>query len=368
MHCSISLGWLVRAVSVLMPCHRVTQCPRYFLICGALFAAFTAARADTVWLVNGDRISGTIQSLDNGTLLITTEYGGDVRVAFEHVRTLQSDGDLIVRDQSFEHDYKARFGSTEQGRTVDIYGVQRYARTTSPVSTNVPLASLQRVVRPHPFLNEARFTGRLDLALNYKAASTDSQDYSAAFQGGLNHGLWRHTLSAGYARSKEGGNLNTHNYNANYTLDRFVSKRAFWQGRLLQRRDWVEDLRRQTAFGIGPGHQFWDDELGAFSMSALVGRVHYGYSDDIDDNGYAGSVRWDYVRYFSGKQISVYTRGELMRSFTSSNSLSFSGEAGVRYNINSWLSLYLKYTHNRVTSSRKPLKESIYATGIGVSW
>ena len=333
-----------------------------------MLAACGVARADTVWLVNGDRISGTIQSLDRGTLLITTEYGGDIRIAFEHVKTLQSEGELIVRDESFEHDYKARFDSNDKGRTVDIHGMQRSATRAFPVSTNVPLTSLQRVVRPHPFLNEARFTGRLDLALNYKAASTDTQDYSAAFQGGLSHGLWRHTLSAGYARSKEGERLSTHNYNANYTLDRFISKKAFWQARLLQRRDWVEDLSRQTALGVGPGHQFWDDELGAFSMSALVGRVHYGFADDIDDNGYAGSLRWDYIRYFSGKQIALYTRGELMRSFTSSNSLSFNGEAGVRYDINSWLSLYLKYTRNRVSSSRTPLKESIYATGVGVSW
>src|SRR3546814_12630921 len=76
-----------------------------------------------------------------------------------------------------------------------------------------------------------------------------------------------------------------------YTLDRFMTEKAFWQVLLMHRRDWIEDLNRQTAYGTGPGYQFWDNELGAFSMSALLGRVHYGYSDGSSDAAYAASLR-----------------------------------------------------------------------------
>ena len=93
-----------------------------------------------------------------------------------------------------------------------------------------------------------------------------------------------------------------------------------------------------------------------------------GYSDGASDNAYATSLRWDYVRYFSGKQFELYTRGELMRPFGSNADISVSGEVGGRYHINSWLSLYAKYARNLVSSSRESLNESIYATGLGISW
>ncbi|MCD0502775.1 DUF481 domain-containing protein [Bordetella petrii] len=325
------------------------------------------ACADTVWLSNGDRITGTIQSLDNGHLLVHTEYGGDIRIAFDKVKTLQSDTPLVVRDASMVHDYRAKLVGAEAG-TVVLNGVQRDPDGEQPVEANVPLDSLESVVRPHPFLNEAAVTGRVDLAANQKRASTETQDYSAALNTTVRHGLWRHQFNGTYRRTTEDNDVNTNNYGLDYTLDRFLTEKAFWQGRVMHRRDWVEDLNRQTAYGTGPGYQFWDNELGAFSLSALVGRVHYGYSDGASDNSYAGSLRWDYVRYFSGKQVELFTKGELMRPFNGDAELSINGEAGVRYNVNSWMSLYLKYARNQVTGTRESLNESIYSTGLGLHW
>ncbi|WP_459615866.1 DUF481 domain-containing protein [Bordetella sp. 2513F-2] len=333
-----------------------------------LLAASAAAQADTVWLNNGDRLTGTIKSLDDGKLLIETEYGGDVRVAFDKVKTLQSDTELVIRDQSLAHDYRAKLVPAEAG-SVALNGVQRNADSTQPVvNTDVPLASLDSLVRPRPFLNEAAFSGRVDVAASRKSASTDTQDYSASLQLGMRQGLWRHAFTGGYARSKENESVNTNNYGLDYTLDRFITEKTFWQGRLMHRRDWVEELNRQTAYGTGPGYQFWDNELGAFSMSALLGRVHYGYSDGASESAYAASLRWDYVRYLSGKQFELYTRGELMRPFGSGAEIAVNGEAGVRYNMNDWMSLYVKYARNQVSGSRETVNESIYSTGIGVSW
>jgi len=335
----------------------------------ALLLALAAgpACADTVWLDNGDRLTGTIQSLDNGQLLIHTDYGGDMRIAFEHVRTLQSDTPLVIRDESMAHDYRARLVRSGAGQ-VALKGVQRSAEGAQPVQADVPLDTLESVVRPHPFLNETAVTGRIDLAANQKTASTETQDYSAALDATVRHGLWRHQFNGGYRRSKEDSRVNTSNYGLDYTLDRFLTEQAFWQGRVMHRRDWVEDLNRQTAYGTGPGYQFWDNELGAFSLSALVGRVHYGYSDGGSDSAYAASLRWDYVRYFSGKQFELFTKGELLRPFESQAEIAVTGEAGLRYNVNSWMSLYLKYARNQVSGTRESLNESVYSTGLGLSW
>ena len=73
--------------------------PRLFSFL-ALLAAFLLganAYAGTVWLNNGDRITGTIQSLDGGKLLVKTEYGGNIRVDITHVKTMASSTTTTVQ-------------------------------------------------------------------------------------------------------------------------------------------------------------------------------------------------------------------------------------------------------------------------------
>ena len=53
--------------------------------------------ADTLWLKNGDRLSGTLQSLDGGRLLFETAYAGLLSVRQEQVASLQSERPLLVQ-------------------------------------------------------------------------------------------------------------------------------------------------------------------------------------------------------------------------------------------------------------------------------
>src|SRR3546814_2561968 len=52
---------------------------RHLALAALLIAWATTAWSDTVWLKNGDRLTGTIKSLDGGQLLMDTEYGGVLR-------------------------------------------------------------------------------------------------------------------------------------------------------------------------------------------------------------------------------------------------------------------------------------------------
>lgn len=347
--------------------HAVRGLPPACLPFACLLFISATASADTVWLDNGDRLTGTIKSLDNGVLVVQTDYGGDIQVAFGHVKTLQSTTTLVVRDNDQAREYQAKLLQANQG-TVILEGTRNDVDESQNIKTDVPLKSLDSIARPHTLLGDTSITGKLDLSLNQKTSSTDTEDYALALHAEARHGLWRHRLDGSYLRSKEDDDVNTDNYGVDYTLDRFITQKTFWQARVLHKQDWVEEVRRQTAYGTGPGYQFWDDELGAFSLSALLGRVNYGYDDGTSDSSYAGALRWNYVRYLNGKEIELYTKGELLRPFDQGATISVNGEAGVRYNLNHWLSLYLKYARDQVSGSRQTLNESIYSTGVGVSW
>lgn len=341
---------------------------RQLALAALLIAWATTAWSDTVWLKNGDRLTGTIKSLDGGQLLMDTEYGGVLRIKFDHVATLQSDGELVVSDQSLRRSYLAKLGRAESGQ-VTLVGIRRDADgARTPVDDSVPLSEVERVVRPKPLIRDTLVSGTLDLGLSRKSASTKSQDYSAALRGEARHGVWRHQLEANYAKLKENESITTDTYGATYSLDGFLTEKVFWQGRLTHERDFVEDLDRQTGYGTGPGYQFWDNDLGAFSLALLLGRMHYGYSDGSSDSFYAVSLRWDYTRYFRAKQFEIFARGEFARPLSNAADFSLNAEMGGRYNVNDWASVYLKLSRNQVSGSRKNLNENLISTGLGIKW
>jgi putative salt-induced outer membrane protein YdiY len=58
--------------------------------------ATVVCHADQITLANGDRITGTIKSSDSTTLIIKTEYAGDLSVKWEAVKSISSDQPLYV--------------------------------------------------------------------------------------------------------------------------------------------------------------------------------------------------------------------------------------------------------------------------------
>ena len=67
-----------------------------FLLSTVLLLAWPAW-ADTVWLNNGDRLSGEILLLDGGKLVLKTKYAGRVLIDWKDIDTLSSDKPLLVR-------------------------------------------------------------------------------------------------------------------------------------------------------------------------------------------------------------------------------------------------------------------------------
>ena len=65
-----------------------------------LLLAPTDARADTVVLTNGDRLTGEIQKLDGGKLLLKTTYAGGMQIDWKMIDQLTTEAPVEVEVQS----------------------------------------------------------------------------------------------------------------------------------------------------------------------------------------------------------------------------------------------------------------------------
>ena len=109
-----------------------------------LFAA-VSARADTVVLKNGDRLTGSVTQIAGGKLTLHTAYAGDVAIAFDQVSSVKVDKAIVLSQE------------TKKGKKVDIKKTEitaidrtdtGYTVTTVSGTESVPTAGLTTVRTP----------------------------------------------------------------------------------------------------------------------------------------------------------------------------------------------------------------------------
>ena len=330
------------------------------LLCLAVCSASTPLLADTVWLKNGDKLTGTITVFDGGKLLIQTKYAGAVTIDWKEVKTLDSDQHLLVKQDAYTGEMSKSLTAADDGKVTLANG---------EAPKTVELASIQQILKPKPVVEDLVWKGNVDLALDYQRAEKDTDDYDVGFKTTARHGRWRHIAEGEYNREVQDDVTTTDNWRAEYSLDRFLTDQWFWQGRLNYKRDHIEELARQRVVGTGPGYQFWDDELGAFSLGSLLNRTDYEYKDGSKDNFYSVAMKWDYNRYLIGKKVEFFTNGEVGKPLSNVANYALDAEMGLRYKVTEWASLNLKAERDIISGTNDAdLNKTRYTAGFGVAW
>lgn len=333
--------------------------PSRTLLALVLATLSAPALADTVWLKNGDKLSGTIQLFDGGKLLLKTEYAGNITLDVHKIATLESDRELLVKHGDFVG---------ERAKSLKPAGLGQVELVNGSAPKVVDLAAISQMLPPKPLVQDLTWSGSLDFSADYKRAENDIKDYDIDLDTKARHGAWRHGIAAEYDHETKDDQRKTDRVELGYDLDRFLGEKFFWQGQLKYSHDRIEELETQRTFGTGPGYQFWDDQLGAFSMAGLLNRNDFVFADGSSEHFNSAAMEWDYRRYLSGKTLELYTQGELGAPFVDEVDYIIDAEAGLRYKLNSWAALSLKTEWDKVASQYGDTNERRYLIGLGVGW
>jgi putative salt-induced outer membrane protein YdiY len=143
-----------------------------------------AAMADVVQLKNGDRLTGTITDSDNKTLVIKTDYAGDVTIQWSAIQGVTSGSPIYV-------------STTDRGTisgTVTPSGSNLVVRTASASTVEVPWAAITAV-----------------------RSSAGQAAYEKTLHPSLIQG-WNASANIGFALAR--GNSETTNLNTGFNADR----------------------------------------------------------------------------------------------------------------------------------------------------
>ncbi|MCU0371001.1 MAG: DUF481 domain-containing protein [Bacteroidales bacterium] len=145
------------------------------IICLAvIYIQVSAQKNDTVYLMNGDKITGEFKKFDYGTLTLSTDGLGTINIEYDKIKSAYSGKFFEIVDRTGFSTFGSIGRSSEPG-TIDIV-----------VSNGIVSRPIIEIVQMIPIKNKfwKRFYGSVDLGASYYK-STDIFQYN--FSTNINH-------------------------------------------------------------------------------------------------------------------------------------------------------------------------------------
>lgn len=332
---------------------------RCLLLLSLLFAL--PAVADTIWLDNGDRLTGRIEVMEGNKLVIQTEFAGQVSVRVDRIRTLESDRQLLVKTSDNTQRARRIQPSETAGEIFLVNG--------EPQPQAFQLTQLRQLMEPQPVIEDWVWDGRVDLSLELENTDSKKRDLDVDVSTEARHGDWRHAFAGDFERDYRDDIKTRHFWESDYTLSWFFDEKWFWQNRLGYQRDHLGEVERQMQLGSGPGYEWWNNALGRFETSARLEHMRIDGRDGDDSVNNGVGLAWDYRRFLLGKRFQLVHNAETLIPHNDAVNYIVDAELGLRYLLNSWASLSLMTEWDYYNSSdEKSRNETRYKVGFGVNW
>ncbi|MFK0572454.1 DUF481 domain-containing protein [Endozoicomonas sp.] len=242
--------------------------------------------ADTIWMNNGDVLSGDIMKLDAGKLSLQTKYAGTIELDWRYVSALDSDKAFWVSLIGEEKVSLRRFKGQETGVTViDESGRKRSFSAVWPVAS---------IHIEKPVLADTwELGGKLVAMLDSKSGNDD--ELLIGVEGKLNvDDQWNKNAFYWDIETEDDDGVKNSEWVIGYSYSRYLDEHWFVQGAAEQKHDSEEDLQRRTSLGGTLGYRFWEAAGSALKTSGGISRLWEEYQANDSQQDYALTWAFNY--------------------------------------------------------------------------
>jgi len=317
------------------------------------------AIADTVVLTNGDRLTGTLDSISGGRVLLVTEYAGAVPIAVDAIAELSSENSFSVRSG----------GAKREGQFAVVDGAQ--VITSERGTTPIELTSISRAGQSKLSLTALapEWSSRADLSAVISKGNSETTAYNALVESAYKKDNVEHSVALLISDEEADDETTKDLLDLDYGYKRFISEKWFASGNAEYFEDALKDIDRRITLGAGVGYQFWDDSFSSFSTDLGVSAVYEDINGETETNP---AIRWglDYKRYLLQKKLEFFhgqsvlfipdsDRGEVIQSST-----------GLRYALNDRIDATARADVNHETDPAPGADKTdvIYTLGVGIKF
>jgi len=309
-----------------------TLCGRRTEARGRRLAVLTAAAllwalpglvaADEVLLANGDRLSGEIQSLGDGKLVVKTPYTKELmEIDWASVKGFRFavPAAIVLKD-----------GTELKGTTeIDPAGGIRVL-TDAAGAVHVADLGLITKINPGPAVT---YTGLAQAAASMVSGNSDKVNANLAANFVARSKRQRLTLRGAWNYGEDRGVLSARDAYGSLKYDFFPLEKLYTYVNSLLEYNYFQDLNLRSAFGGGLGYQFFEDKIKALSFELGVSYFNEDFRT-VPDDAYAAG-RWSVNAQYQvlpGK-IVLFHFHEGYFGFENLEDLYLKTEQGVRFNL-----------------------------------
>ena len=316
------------------------------------------ARADEVYLKNGDLITGEIETSEDGLLVVKTAYAKQIKVKWEEVACVSSDKEVTLllknNDKIIGRATCPTLGSIqiidqETGETKDF-----------------PLADFQGI-NPPPPPPPVTYKALVDVGGAINSGNTRSKTFNSSGKFQARSKKQRIYLEGKFNYGESEGEEDQRNWLSGAKYDFFWTEKLYSYLRPFAEYDKFQDLDLRFITSAGPGYQFIETET--TGLFAELGPAYfYEDYDNGNDNEYL-AARWAAGgRYhIIPQKIILFHLHEFYYDLTSDEGAYLRTEQGVRLALvaNFYLNFHVDYKYKSDPPEGNKSSDTALVLGIG---
>ncbi len=299
-------------------------------LAAAGWLATSAALADTVSLVSGDRLSGTVARMEAAVLWLDTPYGGRLKLPWAQVSRIETAAAVHLRLDD---------GTELDGQLLAADAGQLRVRIGSLAET-APLA-FGRVTAINPPRHPDRtvLSGRAALGGSVTSGNTDARTLHVDSEVVARNPAQRVTLDAELNEASQDGDDTASNWRLGMKYDHFLKDRTYFYVNSRFDHDRQADLDLRSTLGAGAGRQFIEREDLKLSLEGGASLVNEDYRSAADERFPGARLGLNYEQALWQGRLTLFHGSDLLLSLEDTEDYLYQSRTGVRVPMGNGLSL-----------------------------
>jgi putative salt-induced outer membrane protein YdiY len=377
------------------------------LVAIALGSLCAGARADSITLHNGDRLTGRILHMSPSTLTFETTWAGELKIPRYEVSAIETDKPVTILRERAERTESVMMKPAGPGKvlltpeaarpapqagqedaaptaatapaaataatapTAATAATAPAAATAAPAGQPLQIARL-RYLNPKPEESGegVSYNGRAALSGAFARGGTTSDRLYAEGDFGARALDWRYALTGKFLQESDDAGTTAQNWLVSGNFDRFLDDDSFLYARGSAERDRFRDISRRATLGVGYGRQLIQTERTALSVRAGPEVISVRRLAGEDDTSPALGWGLNFSHRLDTLSAEVFHDQRGFRTLGGDTQLSLRSRTGLRVPLASGLtaSLQLNLDWDDDTGASRGGSDTTWLIGLGYAW
>ncbi len=250
-----------------------------------LFFSFSLVVADEITLENGDRLTGTVVSVEQDSLIFETNYSDPIKIKKSKITGVLTDKQHKIHLQDGEILY-GRISTGESGTMV--VGASEGREATVIQWDNVT------AINPEP----VKWKGNVNVGAGMQTGNTERTNASIGAEATRRSEQDRFSLRFLFNYAEDADEVTARNTFGAGKYDYFFTKKWYGYVGIELLNDKFKDLNLRTVVGPGVGYQIWEDPIKSLQVEGGLSYFSEDLIDGEDDQWltarFAGNLRYNY--------------------------------------------------------------------------